>query len=144
VPTSWSLISLGVAGLALLVAFAAFVFSAMGLRRERERRRQRLNEAVFDWAGRAATKEELAGLRQEIADVSEQVRTVREMPELQQVVSDLGDALAELSSLKRDVSDLRDLRRAISELSDRVMTLEAEGAPAAEERPARFRRLPRL
>jgi hypothetical protein len=109
---TWSLVALGVAGLALLVAIGSCIFLVKAIRRERERRSQRLNEAVFDWASRAATTAEVEELRQ---------------------------MLLELSDLKESMSN-SDLRRAVSQLDDRLTSLEAEEQARAETRFPRLPR----
>jgi hypothetical protein len=113
---SWSLVALGIAGFALLVSIASWLYFRRGLRLERERRAKRMNEAVFNWAGNVATKAELSELR---------------------------DSVLELSDLKESMSN-SDLRNAVAELSDRLTSLEAEARSLAEEKHASgFIRLPR-
>jgi hypothetical protein len=110
--SSWSLVALGVAGVALLVAIGSWIFSVKATRRERERRSQRVNEAVFQWAGKSATKAEVEELRQ---------------------------AVMELSDIKESMSN-SDLRRAVAQLADRLTSLEAEEQSRAESRFPRLPR----
>jgi hypothetical protein len=98
-----SQVALGVAGLALLIAVGCWVFAWLAIWRERARRTQRVKEAVFQWAGHAATKAELEQLKRGVADDS----------------SELGAAIAELGRL-------------VSQLSERLTSLEAEQQPRAE------------
>jgi hypothetical protein len=102
---SSSQVALGVAGLALLLALGCWVFAWLAIWRERARRRQRLKEAVYEWARSAATKADLGELRQTVMQLSTQSN-----------------------------AELADLRRAISELADRLTSLEAEEQSRAEAR----------
>lgn len=110
---SWSLVALGLAGLALLLAIGSWAFCVRAIRGERERRSQRVNEAVFQWAGSAASKAEVEELRQSVA---------------------------ELSDIKESMTN-SDLRRAIAQLDERLTTLEAEEQARAETRFRRLPRL---
>jgi TolA-binding protein len=109
---SWSLVALGLAGLALLLAIGSWAFCASAIRGERERRSQRVNEAVFQWAGSAASKAEIEELRQSVA---------------------------ELSDIKETMTN-SDLRQAVAQLDERLTSLEAEEQARAETRFRRLPR----
>ena len=77
----------------------------MAIWRERARRSRRVKEAVYEWAGGAATKPEL---------------------------EDLGKTVVQLST--QSSAEVAELRRAVSELAERLTSLEAEQQPRAESR----------
>jgi hypothetical protein len=109
---SWSLVALGLAALALLLAIGSWVFCVRAIRHERERRSQRVNEAMFHWAGSAATKVEVEELRQSVTKLS-----------------DIKDSMTN-----------SDLRRAVAQLDERLTSLEAEEQARAETRFRRLPR----
>jgi hypothetical protein len=102
---SSSQVALGVAGLALLLAIGCWLFTWMAIWRERARRSRRVKEAVYEWAGGAATKPEL---------------------------EDLGKTVVQLST--QSSAEVAELRRAVSELAERLTSLEAEQQSRAESR----------
>lgn len=131
------------AGGAILIALGAWIYAAVAIRRERKRRHQRVQEAVWQWAGQAATKEEVSKLR-EAVETREGAQLSEEVRKLEETVASLGARVDELSAAERDDSRLDDLRRAVAEVSDRLITLEAEGRSRVDERtPSRFPGFPR-
>ena len=100
-----SQVALGVAGLALVLALGCWFFTWMAIWRERARRSRRVKEAVYEWAGAAATK----------ADLEE-----------------LGKTVVQLST--QSSAEVAELRRAVSELTERLTSLEAEQQSRAESR----------
>jgi type VI protein secretion system component VasK len=76
---SSSQVALGVAGLALLLAIGCWLFTWMAIWRERARRSRRVKEAVYEWAGGAATKadlEEVAELRRAVSELAERLTSL--------------------------------------------------------------------
>ena len=132
------------AGGAILIALGAWIYAAVAVRRERQRRHQRVQEAVWQWAGQAATKEEVSKLR-EAVETREGAQLSEDVRQLEEAVASLGAKVEELSAAGRDDSRLDDLRRTVSEMSDRLITLEAEGrsTKADEQTPSRFLGFPR-
>jgi hypothetical protein len=102
---SSSQVALGVAGLALLLALGCWLFTWMAIWRERTRRSRRVKEAVYEWAGGAATKAELEEIR----------KTVMQLP-------------------IHSSAEVAELQRAVSELAERLTSLEAERQSRAESR----------
>lgn len=109
---SSSQVALGVAGFALLLALGCWFFTWMAIWRERARRSRRVKEAVYEWAGAAATK----------ADLEE-----------------LGKTVVQLST--QSSAEVAELRRAVSELAERLTSLEAEQQSRAESTPFLRKRL---
>jgi len=100
---SSSQVALGVAGLALLLALGCWLFAWMAIWQERTRRSQRVKEAVYHWAGSAATKSELEDLRKTVAQVSTQSN-----------------------------AEVANLRRTLVEMAERLTSMEAEQQSRAE------------
>lgn len=131
------------AGAAILIALGAWIYAVVALRRERQRRHLRVQEAVWQWAGQAATKEDVARLRETVEgkNGAEGLEAVRQ---LEEATERLRAKVDELAAGSRGDSRLDDLRHAISELSDRVITLEAErGSTAEGQNFSRFPGFPR-
>ena len=140
----WSYIALFTAAGAAVVALGAWIYAAVAIRRERERRHQRVQEAAWQWARSAATKEEVAELKKTVDGIDTSLR-IADVSTIKQSLSNLEARTADLATLAEDASGVRDLRDAIAEISDRLLTLEAEQRSRAdEEAPARFPRFPRL
>jgi ABC-type nickel/cobalt efflux system permease component RcnA len=108
---SSSQVAVGVAGVALVIALASWVFIWRAIWRERARRSQRVKEAVFEWAGNSATKADLDELRRLVVELSTQ-----------------------------SSAEVTELRRVVVELADRLTSLEAEPLPRAESDIGRFPR----
>lgn len=141
---SWSYIAFFTAAGAALVALGAWIYAAAAIRRERERRHQRVQEAVWQWAKSAATKEELAELKKTVDAVETSLR-LADISAIKETLANLEARTADLATVQKNVSGVRDLRDAIAEISDRMLRLEAEQrSKAEEEAPARFPRFPRL
>jgi hypothetical protein len=68
----------------------------MAIWRERTRRAQRVKQAVFQWAGNAATKTDLEELRRTVMESSTQASA--ESTELRRVVSELAERLTLLEA----------------------------------------------
>jgi hypothetical protein len=100
---SSSQVAVGVAGVALLLAVSCWFFTWMALWRERRRRSQRVKESVFEWAGNAATKVDLAELRKTVVELSTQ--SSAEVTQLRRSVSDLADRLTTLEAEQRSRID---------------------------------------
>ena len=132
------------AGGAILIALGAWIYAVVAIRRERERRHQRVQEAVWQWAGQAATKEDVSKLR-EAVEARDDAQLPEDVRQLEEAVASLGAKVDEFAAAGRGDSRLDDLRRAVSEMSDRLITLEAEGrsARADEQTPSRFPGFPR-
>jgi hypothetical protein len=71
-----SLVALAVSGLGLLVAIGTCAFCVWRLRRERERRRTEVRDAVWEWASGVATKEEVERLQEAASDLSERLTSL--------------------------------------------------------------------
>ncbi len=141
---SWSYIAFFTAAGAALVALGAWVYAAVAIRRERERRHQRVQEAVWQWVKSAATKEEVAELKKTVDAIDTSLR-LADVSTVKQTLASLEARTADLETLREDASGVRDLRDAVAEMSDRMIRLEAEQrSKADEEAPARFPRFPRL
>jgi hypothetical protein len=71
----WSLshLALALSGLGLLVAICTFAFCVWALRRERVRRRSQVRDAVWEWAGGMANKDEVEKLKEAVSDLSERL-----------------------------------------------------------------------
>jgi hypothetical protein len=71
----WSLshVALALSGLGLLVAICTFTFCIWALRRERVRRRNQVRDAVWEWAGATANKDEVEKLKEAVSDLSERL-----------------------------------------------------------------------
>ena len=71
----WSLSHAAVAlsGLGLLVAICTFAFCLWALRRDRVRRRSQVRDAVWEWAGGMANKDEVEKLKEAVSDLSERL-----------------------------------------------------------------------
>jgi hypothetical protein len=106
------------AGGAILIALGAWIYAAVAVRRERKRRHQRVQEAVWQWAGQAATKEEVSKLK-EAVETREGAQLSEDVRQLEEAVASLGARVEELSAARKDDSRLDDLRRTVSEMSDR-------------------------
>ena len=140
---SWSYIAFFTAVGAALLALGAWIYASAAIRRERERRHQRVQEAAWQWAKSAATKEEVAELKKTVEFVETSLR-LADVSAIKQTLANLEARTADLAIVKEDVSGVRDLRDAIAEMSDRMLRLEAEQrSKAEEEAPARFARFPR-
>lgn len=140
----WSHIAFFTAAGAAVVALGAWIYAAVAIRRERERRHQRVQEAAWQWARSAATKEEVAELKKTVDGIDTSLR-IADVSTIKQSLSNLEARTADLATLAEDASGVRDLRDAIAEMSDRMLRLEAEQRSRAdEEAPARFPRFPRL
>jgi hypothetical protein len=140
----WSYIAFFTAAGAAVVALGAWIYAAVAIRRERERRHQRVQEAAWQWARSAATKEEVAELKKTVDGIDTSLR-IADVITIKQSLSNLEARTADLATLAEDASGVRDLRDAIAEMSDRMLRLEAEQRSRAdEEAPARFPRFPRL
>jgi sugar-specific transcriptional regulator TrmB len=140
----WSYIAFFTAAGAAVVALGAWIYAAVAIRRERERRHQRVQEAAWQWARSAATKEEVAELKKTVDGIDTSLR-IADVSTIKQSLSSLEARTADLATLAEDASGVRDLRDAIAEMSDRMLRLEAEQRSRAdEEAPARFPRFPRL
>ena len=140
----WSYIAFFTAAGAAVVALGAWIYAAFAIRRERERRHQRVQEAAWQWARSAATKEEVAELKKMVDGIDTSLR-IADVSTIKQSLSNLEARTADLATLAEDASGVRDLRDAIAEMSDRMIRLEAEQRSRAdEEAPARFPRFPRL
>jgi hypothetical protein len=140
----WSYIAFFTAAGAAVVALGAWIYAAVAIRMERERRHQRVQEAAWQWARSAATKEEVAELKKTVDGIDTSLR-IADVITIKQSLSNLEARTADLATLAEDASGVRDLRDAIAEMSDRMLRLEAEQRSRAdEEAPARFPRFPRL
>ena len=140
----WSYIAFFTAAGAAVVSLGAWIYAAVAIRRERERRHQRVQEAAWQWARSAATKEEVAELKKMVDGIDTSLR-IADVSTIKQSLSNLEARTADLATLAEDASGVRDLRDAIAEMSDRMIRLEAEHRSRAdEEAPARFPRFPRL
>jgi hypothetical protein len=71
----WSLshVALALSGLGLLVAICTFAFCLWALRRDRVRRRSQVRDAVWEWAGGMANKDEVEKLKEAVSDLSERL-----------------------------------------------------------------------
>ena len=74
----WSLshVALALSGLGLLVAICTFAFCLWALRRERVRRRSQVRDAVWEWAGGMANKDEVEKLKEAVSDLSERLASL--------------------------------------------------------------------
>jgi hypothetical protein len=74
----WSLshVALALSGLGLLVAICTFAFCVWALRRERVRRRSQVRDAVWEWAGGMANKDEVEKLKEAVSDLSERLTSL--------------------------------------------------------------------
>ena len=74
----WSLshVALALSGLGLLVATCTFAFCLWALRRERVRRRSQVRDAVWEWAGGMANKDEVEKLKEAVSDLSERLTSL--------------------------------------------------------------------
>ena len=104
-------VAIVLAGVALLLTLASWVFIWRAIWRERARRSQRVKEAVFEWAGNSASKTELDELRNVVVQRS-----------------------------KEFGAELTEVRRAVRDLSDRLTGLEAEQQSRAESGDDRLSR----
>jgi ubiquinone biosynthesis protein UbiJ len=131
------------AGGAILIALGAWIYAVVAIRRERQRRHQRVQEAVWQWAGQAATKEEVSKLRAAVG-TGERAQLSEDVQQVENAMASLGAKVDELAAAERDDSRLDDLRRAVAEMSDRLTKLEAEDRSRVDEQtPSHFPRFPR-
>ena len=74
----WSLshVALALSGLGLSVATCTLAFCVWALRRERVRRRSQLRDAVWEWAGGMANKDEVEKLKEAVSDLSERLTSL--------------------------------------------------------------------
>ena len=91
------------AGGAILIALGAWIYAVVAIRRERKRRHQRVQEAVWQWAGQVATKEEVSKLRAAV-ETREGAQLSEDVKRLENAVASLGAKLDELSATGRDDS----------------------------------------
>jgi hypothetical protein len=73
---SLSHLALALSGLGLLVAICTFAFCVWALRRERVRRRSQVRDAVWEWAGGMANKDEVDKLKEAVSDLSERLMSL--------------------------------------------------------------------
>jgi hypothetical protein len=73
---SRSLVALAVSGLALLVAIGTFAYCVWAVRRERVRRSTQVRDAVWEWVGGMATKDEVEKLKTASSELSERLTTL--------------------------------------------------------------------
>ena len=109
-----SLIALGVAGAATLLAVGAIVFCVLAIRRERIRRHHQVSETAWQSMGGAATRDDLRALQGRLSEVVDRL------------------AIMEAALLSEDEVD-EALQARLSEVLDRLTTLEAERAPRRDE-----------
>jgi hypothetical protein len=140
---SWSYIAFFTAVGAALAALGAWIYAAVAIRRERERRHQRVQEAVWQWAKSAATKEEVAELTKAVDALDTSLRLM-DVSAIKRTLATLETKTADLAIVADEVSGIRELRDGVAEISDRMLALEAEQRSKAErDAPARFHRFPR-
>jgi hypothetical protein len=74
----WSLshVALALSALGLLVAICTLAFCVWALRRERVRRRSQVGDAVWEWAGGMANKDEVEKLKEAVSDLSERLTSL--------------------------------------------------------------------
>ena len=74
----WSLshLALALSALNLLVAICTFAFCLWALRRDRVRRRSQVRDAVWEWAGGMANKDEVEKLKEAVSDLSERLTSL--------------------------------------------------------------------
>ena len=74
----WSLshVALALSGLGFLVAICTFAFCVWALRRERVRRRSQVRDAVWEWSGGMANKDEVEKLKEAVSDLSERLTSL--------------------------------------------------------------------
>jgi hypothetical protein len=96
------------AGIAIVLALACWIFTWAAIWRERARRSQRVKEAVYEWAGSAATKADLAELRQTVMQLSTQSNA--ELTELRRIASNLADRLTSIEAEQQSRAESRRFR----------------------------------